>query len=83
MNEPVADPPDSDCCPRCAGRFTCGVAGPVPCDCFTLKIDPDLLSDLRERYAGCLCLACLRELTNAQNSAQTPVQTSGQATRPV
>jgi len=77
MNEPLADPPDR--CPRCGGRFTCGAAGPVPCDCFTLKIDADMLADLRERYVGCLCLACLRELTETRTNTQTNAPTSGPA----
>ncbi|MCQ9372996.1 cysteine-rich CWC family protein [Methyloversatilis sp. XJ19-13] len=77
MNEPVAVDPDR--CPRCAGRFTCGAAGPAPCDCFTLTLDPGLLAELRERYVGCLCLACLREITNARTDARTDVPTAGPA----
>ncbi|MBL8475317.1 MAG: cysteine-rich CWC family protein [Methyloversatilis sp.] len=69
MSTPVAVDPDR--CPRCAGRFTCGAAGPAPCDCFTLTIDPGVLADLRERYFGCLCLACLRELSDAPSAGQT------------
>ncbi|OYW28690.1 MAG: hypothetical protein B7Z51_07905 [Methyloversatilis sp. 12-65-5] len=69
MNEPVADAPDR--CPRCAGRFTCGAAGPAPCGCFTLKIDAEVLAGLRERYVGCLCPACLRELTKTQTNMPT------------
>lgn len=68
MNRVPADAPDR--CPRCGGRFTCGAAGPAPCDCFTLKVDPEVLAGLRERYVGCLCLACLRELTFPQQSRQ-------------
>ncbi|MDP3872385.1 MAG: cysteine-rich CWC family protein [Methyloversatilis sp.] len=60
MTEAAVGEPDR--CPRCAGHFTCGAAGPAPCDCFTLKIDPEVLAALRERYVGCLCLACLHEL---------------------
>jgi hypothetical protein len=73
MNAAPACEPDR--CPRCSGHFTCGAAGPAPCDCFTLTLDPGLLADLRERYVGCLCLACLREITDARSGAQTDVPT--------
>lgn len=77
MNAAPACEPER--CPRCSGHFTCGAAGPAPCDCFTVKIDPGLLAELRERYVGCLCLACLRELTNAQTDVRTDLPTSGPA----
>ncbi|MFH1813912.1 MAG: cysteine-rich CWC family protein [Pseudomonadota bacterium] len=60
MNEAAVGEPDR--CPRCAGRFTCGAAGPAPCACMSVQLAPAMLQALREAYDGCLCLACLREL---------------------
>lgn len=56
----------SDRCPRCAGSFACGAAGPGPCACTTVQLSPALQQQLRQQYSGCLCLACLTLLTEAQ-----------------
>ena len=63
MNDgtPAAD----DRCPRCGGAFHCGAVDPEPCACTTLVLAPPLLAELRQRYRGCLCLGCLRELAAA------------------
>jgi hypothetical protein len=52
------DPKDR--CPRCGGRFHCGVADATPCPCTTLTLAPATLAALQARYAGCLCLDCLQ-----------------------
>ena len=49
-------------CPRCGGAFHCGVDDAQPCPCAGLVLDAALQQRLRERYVGCLCLGCLREL---------------------
>lgn len=54
--------PSEDTCPRCGRGFHCGAAEPAPCPCGTLRLDPAVLAELRQRYEGCLCLACLVEL---------------------
>ena len=51
-----------DRCPRCGGAFHCGVNDAEPCACTALQFDEATLADLRQRYTGCLCLACLREV---------------------
>jgi len=56
-------------CPRCSGGFHCGVNDAEPCACTTMALDAPLLAELRARYSGCLCLACLRELAKANNAA--------------
>ena len=55
-----------DRCPRCSGGFRCGVNDAEPCACTALQFDEATLADLRARYAGCLCLACLREISATQ-----------------
>jgi hypothetical protein len=49
-------------CPRCGGGFACGAAGPGPCACQGVSLDAERLAELRGRYTGCLCLACLANL---------------------
>ena len=49
-------------CPRCGGSFHCGANDAAPCACGTVQLDDAALADLRIRYTGCLCLACLREV---------------------
>jgi hypothetical protein len=58
-----------DRCPRCGGGFHCGVNGAGPCACTALQLDAARLADLRTRYSGCLCLACLREVAESHNPA--------------
>lgn len=58
--------PQPDTCPRCGGAFACGMHSPGPCPCTTLVLSAELQAQLRERYAGCLCLACLHELAAAE-----------------
>lgn len=48
-----------DRCARCGGAFRCGMNDEGPCACTAVKLDADTLSDLRQRYSGCLCLRCL------------------------
>ncbi|GAB4038070.1 MAG: hypothetical protein Fur0014_06430 [Rubrivivax sp.] len=56
---------DPQRCPRCGGPFTCGARGPQPCPCTTVTLSPAQQEALRRTYTGCLCLACLRQLSAA------------------
>lgn len=70
MNDRMAPPTGR--CPRCGGAFHCGVNDPQPCACTTLTLPPALLAGLRERFDGCLCLACLAQLQ--AEAQQAPAQ---------
>ena len=59
------DEPAAAACPRCGAAFHCGACDAAPCPCTTVTLDAATLCALRERYAGCLCLACLRHLEAA------------------
>ena len=59
-----------DRCPRCGGAFHCGADDAEPCACTALKLDVATLADLRQRYAGCLCLNCLQALSLSLPKAQ-------------
>ena len=52
----------SERCPRCGGGFHCGMRDATPCPCTAVSLSAALQARLREPYAGCLCLACLRAL---------------------
>jgi hypothetical protein len=52
-------------CARCGGPFHCGANDATPCACTGLRLSAELLATLRQRYTGCLCLVCLRELAEA------------------
>lgn len=54
--------PAPDLCPRCGGRFRCGVLGEAPCPCTTVTLPLAVLEGLRQRYVRCLCLSCLQAL---------------------
>ncbi|MFT7722348.1 MAG: cysteine-rich CWC family protein [Roseateles sp.] len=59
-----ADLPGDARCPRCGGGFACGAAT-GHCACFGLRLSDALRAELAARYRGCLCLACLRALAEA------------------
>lgn len=62
---------DNSRCPRCGGGFHCGAAE-ARCDCAELQLSTALRAELAQRYHGCLCLRCLREL--AQGAGPAPVR---------
>ena len=64
-------PSTPDPCPRCGQGFHCGAAE-AHCPCFDLRLSDALRQQLAQQYAGCLCLACLRELAAADEGAQAP-----------
>jgi len=49
-------------CPRCGAAFHCGIDDAEPCACAALVLDAAAQQRLHERYTGCLCVSCLREL---------------------
>lgn len=56
----------SDRCPRCDGEVGCAIATGA-CWCAGVTLPAQRQRELAERYDGCLCPACLREL-----AAQAP-----------
>ncbi|MBC7930079.1 MAG: cysteine-rich CWC family protein [Rubrivivax sp.] len=45
-------------CESCGAEFGCG-AGAALCWCSELKLSDETLAELRTRFGGCLCRACL------------------------
>jgi hypothetical protein len=56
--------PVLDACPRCGAGFHCGAGDNAPCPCTSLVLTAELQARLRERFTGCLCLACLAEIAH-------------------
>ena len=51
-------------CPRCGGPFACGVGADraTPCFCVSYALGEARLAELRAKWPGCLCAACLGAL---------------------
>lgn len=67
MNENTGIADINTACPRCGLPFYCG-ASDARCDCFDLKLDDLTRQQVAAQYSGCLCLACLRELKQANQA---------------
>ncbi len=51
-------PPNSTC-ERCGERFACGGIKLRACWCAEVKMSPETLAELRQKYRHCLCPQCL------------------------
>lgn len=49
-------------CPRCGRVFVCRANAVDTCDCMGIRLSAQALEAIRDRYADCLCAACLHEL---------------------
>ncbi|WP_280152893.1 cysteine-rich CWC family protein [Piscinibacter sp. XHJ-5] len=58
-----------DTCARCGAPFRCGMNDAAPCACTGVRLDERVLARLRERYVGCLCLACLCDVQKEKAGA--------------
>jgi hypothetical protein len=71
---------DNAACARCGGEFHCGAADPMPCACSTLVLSATLQAALRERWRGCLCVNCLRDLTARDAAREAPAASGSPGT---
>jgi len=62
---PRAAPPKTDRCPRCDAAFGCAIAT-GSCWCAEVPLTTENRAQLAGDYDGCLCPACLRELSQAR-----------------
>jgi len=51
----------NETCPACGERFACG-ASLRGCWCAEVKLTDAARAELRRRYTGCLCRACLERV---------------------
>ncbi|MBK9291649.1 MAG: cysteine-rich CWC family protein [Bacteroidetes bacterium] len=61
MEKPRLTAPDL--CPRCGQEFHCSKS--ARCWCFEVQTTPQVLEYVQERWAGCLCPACLEAVVHA------------------
>ncbi|MDQ2745847.1 MAG: cysteine-rich CWC family protein [Acidobacteriota bacterium] len=54
-------------CESCGANFSCGV-NVGECWCFALNLEAETLTDLREKFARCLCENCLNKLRQPEPS---------------
>lgn len=52
-------------CPRCGSEFLCKPGSITLCHCFDVKLSPEQQEWIAERWQGCLCGACLREVAES------------------
>lgn len=48
-------------CPACGESFACELSLAKGCWCTEVKLSEETRQQLRERYSGCLCRACLEQ----------------------
>ena len=58
--------PPNETCPGCGQRFACG-ASLRGCWCAEIKLTDAARAQLRARYSGCLCRACLARAAEKQD----------------
>lgn len=49
-------------CPACGTRFECKAGSISNCQCYEVRLTSEQMQYLSERYADCLCVACLIRL---------------------
>ena len=60
---------DPSTCEACGDTFTCG-ATLTGCWCTEVETTPELRARLRERFARCLCRACLEAFASDERRAE-------------
>ena len=56
-------------CEACGNVFTCG-AGLAGCWCSEVKLNEEMLTELRSRYRDCLCRSCLEQFAQLDLNAE-------------
>jgi hypothetical protein len=55
---------EENSCPRCGNPFICKPGDIANCLCYAITLNGEERAFIGERYTGCLCYACLKELKN-------------------
>jgi|GEM_PF-1560152 len=56
-------------CPACGESFACELSLGKGCWCAEVELSEQTRQDLRAKYSGCLCRACLEKAETAFNAA--------------
>jgi Cysteine-rich CWC len=51
-------------CPRCRAAFECKPGNITQCQCYRVKVGPELKAFMEQRYSDCLCRNCLLQLSD-------------------
>jgi hypothetical protein len=54
-------------CPRCRAAFECKPGNITQCQCYEVKVGPELKAYIEQRYSDCLCRNCLLHLSDELN----------------
>jgi hypothetical protein len=63
MAEPLSTDVEKKCS-RCGEAFSCKQG--AGCWCAGVRVEPTMLTELRARFADCLCEGCLRKLAEGR-----------------
>lgn len=58
---------ESKNCPRCRAAFECKPGNITQCQCYGIKVGPELKAYIEQRYSDCLCRNCLQYLSAELN----------------
>jgi hypothetical protein len=58
---------EKKCCARCDNVFECKAGTIAQCQCYAVKLTLEERIYIEEKFADCLCSACLQELKNEYN----------------
>ena len=50
-------------CPHCHCEFECRNDNIIECDCVHVTLSQEALAYISNRYADCLCVVCLHEIS--------------------
>jgi len=59
-------------CPRCSAPFECRVGSVLICECSTVELSDAQRGYIRDLYSGCLCIACLRDISKMCPAGTVP-----------
>ena len=51
-------------CPKCENNFVCNNINIIKCGCMEVPLNNTAREMISERYDGCLCVDCLKEIDN-------------------
>lgn len=60
-------------CPACGESFACEISLASGCWCGEIKLSDAARAELRSKYTGCLCRACLEKAVAGEVQSQEPV----------
>ncbi|MGO4288530.1 cysteine-rich CWC family protein [Chitinophaga sp. RAB17] len=60
-------------CPRCQRSFECRVGTILRCQCQDVTLSEEERYFIRQKFSGCLCADCLRDMKSAFEAPETPL----------